>query len=39
LRFHRRKALEAAGIGKRMRICGTKCNNLEDELFQWFCHA
>jgi hypothetical protein len=22
-----------------MRICGVKHNDLEDKLFEWFCHA
>jgi hypothetical protein len=28
-----------AEVSKRMKICGAKHSNVEDELFEWFCHA
>jgi hypothetical protein len=33
------QALQGAEVSKRMRICGAKHSDLEDELFEWFCHA
>jgi len=33
-----KEVLEEAETAKRMRICGTEHNNLED-LFRWFCHT
>jgi hypothetical protein len=31
--------LQGAEVSKRMKICGAKHSDLEDELFEWFCHA
>jgi hypothetical protein len=33
------QALPVAPVSKRMRICGAKYSDLEDELFEWFCFA
>jgi hypothetical protein len=33
------QALQGAEVSKRMRIHTVKQSNLEDELFEWFCHA
>jgi hypothetical protein len=33
------QALQGAVVSKRMRIHGAKHSDLEDELFEWFCHA
>jgi hypothetical protein len=33
------QALQGAEVSKWMRIRGAKNSNLEDELFEWFCHA
>jgi hypothetical protein len=33
------QTLQGAEVSKRMRICGAKHSDLEDELFEWFCHA
>jgi hypothetical protein len=33
------QALQGAEVSKRMRICGAKHSDLEDELFEWFCDA
>jgi hypothetical protein len=31
--------LQGAEVSKRMRILSAKHSNLEDELFEWLCHA
>jgi hypothetical protein len=33
------QALQGAEVSKQMRIHGAKHSDLEDELFEWFCHA
>jgi transposase-like protein len=33
------QALQGAEVSKQMRIRGAKHSNLEEKLFEWFCHA